>query len=184
MSRPTKTLLSAEEVREVLSYQLDTGHLFWKLRPIELFNGNLRAQKSWNSRFGGKQAFLATNNNGYKVGAIFGKLYTAHRVAWCIENGNWPTLQIDHINGDRVDNRLLNLREVSNAENHKNQKTPATNTSGAVGVYLERRTGAWVAQIYHKGQRHNLGTFQNKAEAIGARKEAERAFGYHKNHGR
>lgn len=184
MSRPTKTQLSAEEVRAVLIYQPDKGCLIWKPRPIDLFNDDLRAQKSWNSRFGGQQAFRATNNHGYKVGTIFGKIYTAHRVAWCIENGEWPALQIDHINGDKADNRLLNLREVSNSENHKNQKAPATNTSGTVGVYHEPRTGAWVAQIYHQGQRRNLGTFQDKSRAIEARKEAERELGYHKNHGR
>lgn len=184
MSKATRVDLTPKEVSELLDADMDNGKLKWKYRPEAQFPAGYRAYRSWNARFLDKEAFTAVNNHGYKVGTLFGKIYTAHRVVWAIAHGEWPSDQIDHINGLRVDNRLCNLRLTSNSRNHKNQKMPATNTSGVVGVRLEKRTGAWVAAIYDCGRRHYLGTFSEKDEAIAARKAAEVRFGYHPNHGR
>lgn len=184
MSRPTRLDISPEELRHLLAMNPDYGTLIWKPRSIDLFSGQVRPCRSWNAKFSHKEAFTATNSHGYKVGTLFGKIYTGHRVVWCIAFGEWPKSQVDHINGVRTDNKLSNLRLCSNSENHKNQKMPRTNTSGCVGVFLEPRTGSWTAEIYDQGKRFALGTFIEKEQAIAARKAAEKSFGYHPNHGR
>ncbi|MCA0963314.1 HNH endonuclease [Salipiger bermudensis] len=186
VSKPTRTDLAPNEVKDLLKADFKTGKLYWRTRPIEAFPSGLRAYRSWNARFAGEEAFTATNNHGYRVGCLFGRVYSAHRVLWCLAKGGWPdaSYQIDHINGNRTDNALANLRLVSNIENHMNTKRPTNNTSGCVGVFLEPRTGRWVAQIYAQGRRRHLGTFIEKEEAIKARNLAERAHGYHINHGR
>lgn len=94
--------------------------------------------------------------------------------------GNWPQ-HIDHINGDRLDNRIENLREVDRAENMKNMRMPADNTSGFVGV--TRHYEKWKAQITVNGKHIYLGRFDHKKDAIAARIAANRKFGFHENHG-
>lgn len=184
MSIPTRLYISPAEVSDLIRCDFENGKLYWNIRDISSFRGDRRAAASWNARFSGKEAFTCADNRGYLVGAIFGKKYLAHRLVYCLAYGAWADQQIDHINGVRTDNRLNNLRLASNAENHRNQKMPSTNTSGAVGVYLERRTGSWIAQIYADRKKVHLGTFANKEAAISARGQAEIQYGYHRNHGR
>lgn len=183
MSILAKSMLNAEGLRTLVEYDPENGKMVWLERPITIFP-TARSCAVWNSRFSGKAAFQTANSHGYLVSTILGRLYTAHRVAWCIMEGQWPFLQVDHINGDRKDNRWSNLRAASNSTNHKNQKMPRTNTSGTVGIHQDKRTGSWVAQIYDNGRRINLGTFADKQHAIAARLKAEMQFGYHPNHGR
>ena len=97
-----------------LSYDPKTGHLSWQ-RPPSGISG--RSLSIWNSRFHGREAFTATVTRGYKQGRIDGVAYLAHRVAWAICKGEWPSGVIDHINGDTSDNRIENLRDVSQSEN-------------------------------------------------------------------
>lgn len=104
------------ELRQLVEYDPETGFLTWKPR-----DGNAR----FNSKLAGKPA-LAQPSKGYRTGRIKGKNYKAHRAAWAVTHGEWPQGQIDHINGDRSDNRLSNLRAVSQSENGKNQKTRST----------------------------------------------------------
>ena len=176
--------LSASTIRSLLTYDTETGRLFWRKRDIALFGGDLRACASWNARFAGKQAFTATNNHGYKVGSIWGRIFTAHRVIWALHYGDWPSNQIDHQNGKRNDNRLSNLCLADNSKNHKNQKRPSTNKTGVIGVHMDRRWGTWRAEIFDNGKRHYLGSFRDMESAVAARKKAEAKMGYHANHGR
>jgi hypothetical protein len=118
------------------------------------------------------------HGNGYLSGRLFNRNVYAHRVAYAIYHGHWPTAQIDHINGNRMDNRIANLRDVSAAENSKNKRMLDSNSSGIVGVSFNQ--GKWVAML---GKRH-IGRFATIEGAAEARRQAEIAAGYHENHGR
>lgn len=159
------------EIKSRLRYEPDTGRIFW-------IKGN-RA---------GKQAFTYVSKRGYHVSTFRHEggctTLAAHRVAWSLSHGEWPSGQIDHINGNRLDNRLVNLRDVVNAENARNSAMTSRNTSGVNGVYLHNQTGKWCAQIDAFGKTVGLGLFTEKRDAVIARKAAERVLGYHPNHGR
>lgn len=171
-----------ELLRSVLDYDRETGFLFWKARPESLFSRE-RLCRSWNARWAGKRALSATDSLGYFRGPIFGRNFRAHRVAWAIETGEWPA-QIDHINGDRSDNRFCNLRASSPAENAKNKRLNSNNSSGVLGVSWSVRDRRWVAQVMAGGKRINLGGFPSIKEAAAARAAASVKFGFHENHGR
>lgn len=109
--------------------------------------------------------------NGYKSIGLFGKRYLQHRIAWLLVTGSWPEHQIDHINGDRSDNRWVNLRQCTNALNNQNfKKLRCTNTSGHRNVFAHK--GAWMVQLKLDGKAVYIGRFADKDEAI---KEAARA---------
>jgi hypothetical protein len=111
------------------------------------------------------------------------KTFQAHRVAWLLYYGEWPTGFIDHINGDGSDNRICNLRTVTNQENLRNQSLRSSNKSGVMGVCLNRR-GTWRVEIGVNGRHRNLGTFSVFEDAVRARRAAEVDLGFHPNHGR
>jgi len=177
--------LTFAQVNELLKYDPKTGKLFWMPRTREMF-GSDQLWKMWNSRFSGKEAFTSDDGNGYRQGAILGKLYRAHRVIWLLQYGEWPKDEIDHINGCRSDNTIINLRLVSTEENSRNQKVRNTNTSGYVGVFRDKRgnDGKWYAAICSRGRNIHIGVFETVDAAIEARKLAEKEFGFHPNHGR
>lgn len=126
-------------------------------------------------------SFLA--GTGYRMEQINGKQYTVHRVLWETFNGPIPEgMQIDHINGVRGDNTLTNLRLVTKRENQQNAKINTRNTSGALGVGLNR--GKWCARICTPEGRKTLGRYDDWFEAVCARMSANNRYGYHENHGR
>lgn len=96
------------------------------------------------------------------------RLYSAHRLAWLYMTGSWPTSHIDHINGDRRDNRFCNLREATPAENAQNKSLYSNNTSGYPGVHWDSRAQLWRAQIRVQGRRIHLGRFSTPDEAYRA----------------
>ena len=167
------SVITADQVRELLHYDPSTGVLTWKERGDN---------PQWSSRRAGKRAG-SVNRKQYRAIKAFGKMYQGHRLIWLIMTGDWPAQQIDHINGIRDDNRWVNLREVSNTENLKNRKLPRHNTSGAMGVY-DMPSGRYRAYIGHGGKRKYLGSFDTFEEAVAARKQAEIDLDYHPNHGR
>ena len=101
-----------------------------------------------------------------------------------MHHGAWPKKGIDHINGITDDNRISNLRDVSQSDNMRNMTTPCRNTSGRIGVYWFARDCKWQAQIRADGKTKHLGYFDDINDAIAARKAAEIEYGYHENHGR
>lgn len=180
----TKTELpSIDTLRNLWDYNPHTGTLTWLKRPASMFKreGDCAA---WNARYAGKPAFTTGHNKGYRTGAIFGRRYYAHRVAYAIYHGEWPDDQIDHINGKRSDNRISNLRAVTRQENGRNQKRYSTNTSGVTGVYWFKQTQKWVAQIIVNGKNIHLGYFDCFLAASMVRLKAEADFGFHPLHGR
>jgi len=175
-------------LRELIDYDPETGALVWRVRDVSFFTDGkmsaLGAMNIWNARFSGKPALSYKGLNGYFKGAVLGRWYLAHRVAWAIYSGSWPKNEIDHINGDRLDNRIANLRSVTSQENSKNTAIGSNNKSGIVGVYWEKDRFLWVAIIHHSGKRKFIGHFKSKDEAIEARAKANAECGYHVNHGR
>jgi hypothetical protein len=165
--------VTIEELKSRLQYDAETGLIFWKA-------GNRRA---------GKEAFTTVSVRGYKATtfrSLHGSVTTlaAHRAAWAIHYGEFPSGSIDHINGNKLDNRIANLRDVTSAENARNSAMSRANKSGVTGVYLHKQTGKWCAQISAFGKHVGLGLFSTQSDAIIARKAAERVLGYHQNHGR
>jgi hypothetical protein len=179
-------LPSQEALRQLMDYDAETGVLTWRSRPLEAFNKGKRqknAQKIWNSRFAGTPALAVSHGNGYCSGALFKVKAYAHRVVWKWVHGTEPD-QIDHINGNRSDNRICNLRSVHKAENAKNTKLPKNNTSGHIGVSFRKTEQKWEAYLGDGGGKIRLGVFSEKSDAIAARLNASFQFGYHTNHGR
>lgn len=122
----------------------------------------------------------------HKIGAIAGSIdgkgywrlhlndfeMRAHRVAWAFVYGRWPEKQIDHINGDKLDNRIVNLREATSTQNHFNRDEQTNNTSGIKGVYWHHPTGKWRAALGMAGKQIHLGVFPSKEAAARAYRDA------------
>ena len=124
------------------------------------------------------------NKEGYRVMGIQGKRFYAHRLAWLWVYGKFPSKEIDHINGNRLDNRIPNLRDVTKQENRKNQKIHKKNTSGVMGVYWSKDRKIWRVKISCNKKQLHIGCYKEFDDAVEARKEAERKYGFHPNHGR
>lgn len=183
-----KDLPKPELLRKLLRYEPDTGKLFWLHRTPDMFDDGAHLASvrcaMWNSRYAGKEALSTINKGGYRHGTVLGQTIFSHRVVWAIHYGQWPKSDIDHVNGNRLDNCIDNLRVVSRRENMRNAKRPVTNTSGVVGVFWNRSRKKWGAHISDNNGSMLLGEFANKSDAIAARKDAEKRLGYHENHGR
>lgn len=125
----------------------------------------------------------SVTKNGYlAVSAKRVKAY-AHRVVWFMHNGEIPAgFDIDHINHNRLDNRIENLRLVSRSENLKN-KGVVLSSSGEMGVYWSKAAEKWEASITVCGRKKYLGLFDSVESAKAARLEANKRYGYHENHG-
>lgn len=151
---------------EFLSYDEETGLLFWK------------KQKG----AAAKDTQSGSMNDGYWTIRISGKLYNSHRIIWLMSYGYMPTM-IDHIDHDRSNNKLSNLREVSREENQRNMRLNKKNVSGVCGVSFSKERQKWVAAIMINGKQTILGRFHSFDDAVCVRKEAEIKHGFHENHG-
>lgn len=179
--------IDAALVQELLDYDPSTGGLRWRPRQPHLFTGREHSAEhlcdSWNARFAGKPACVTLHKGGYLMGRVLWKLYLAHRVAWCVHHGEWPLLDIDHINHDRSDNHIVSLRCVDKVENGRNSTLSVANTSGFTGVCWHDLTGKWQARICVGRKWVHLGLFGNIDEAVQARQLANKEHGFHLNHG-
>ena len=180
--------LSFSDVARILRADFETGKLYWLPRTQDIFPVGKHAADhncaKWNGKFAGKEALNTLVTGGYRGGGIFGKAYSAHRVIWLLHTGSFPLHHIDHINGDRSDNRISNLRAATRTENNRNRRIPNNNTSGAMGVIWSKQDQKWRAQIKVDGRKRHLGYFDNFADAVATRKLAEIKYGFHENHGR
>ena len=174
--------LDHAELHSLLELNHQTGLLEWKLRHESLFS-DLRLHASWNARFAGSPALATIDTKGYMYGCINYKKYRAHRVIWAMVNGQFPNLEIDHINGVKNDNRPCNLRMVDHKANMKNMKMISTNKSGITGVYQDNLSGNWHSRIQVNGIKIFLGSFKEIGSAVDARVKAELHYGFHANHG-
>jgi hypothetical protein len=143
---------------EKLSYDSETGVLTWK-------------EKVRNAEVGDVAG--STSVQGYRVVYANGAQFKAHRVAWLLYYGEWPGKYIDHINGIRDDNRIVNLRDVAPSVNSQNLKSAtARSSTGRLGVYKAR--SKWKASICTGGKRTHLGLFKTIEQAEAAYLDAKR----------
>lgn len=145
-------LLTAQRAHELLTYCRDSGVLKWRYRISGKVKPDLIA------------GFL--DDEGYRVVRIDGVNFRAHRVIWLLVHGVWPTSMLDHRNGDRDDNRLVNLREATNAQNQMNKKNNG-GKSGLKGVCVVRKSYGlrYRPQIYVDGKLRTFGLFKTPQEA-------------------
>lgn len=163
--------------KDRFSYDAESGNLIWK---------NCK-NVSTTTRLRGKIAghiHTCTVGKKYIQVRVNDVLHYAHRIIWVMHNGPIPlNMQIDHIDGDGVNNRLQNLRIVSAAENKRNMRKMSTNTSGVTGVYGPYKNGAYEAKGWANGKSVGLGWFKEIDSAIAARRNWELSRNYHPNHG-
>lgn len=183
-----KALPAQDVLHQLLSYDPETGKLFWKERDVDWFNATAtrtaeHAAKQWNSAHAGKSAFTARMPHGHFAGRILGTAFLAHRVIWKMVHGTEPAV-IDHIDGDGSNNRVSNLRSVTQLENNQNASRRTNNKTGVSGVYWSSPKSKWCACIRVKGHQTHVGYFKQFHEAVAARKAAELEYGFHRNHGR
>ena len=177
-------------VRKIMSFDAHTGKAVWLQRTPDMFTakGQLKPVSlcaSFNARIAGAPALdCLDKRTGYLCGNVFGVRFQAHRVFWALHYGQWPDGDIDHINGNRQDNRIANLRSVTRMENLKNSSIGRRNTSGVLGVYWANDRKMWRVEIGHENARIKVGSFVDLEDAIAARRRAEEKYGYHPNHGK
>lgn len=139
------SILTLVRLQELLRYDSETGGFTW------LIATGRRAKAGDNA--GGKP------NNGYLRIRIDTHLYKAHRLAWFYVHGFWPVNQIDHVDGNRANNCIYNLRDVTNSVNQQNRKAAQTNNkSGFLGVIADKY--GWCAGIRFNGKQTHIGTYK------------------------
>lgn len=176
-----KKLLTPKYLQEILSYDPGTGLFVWRARKPSQFTNNKRQTAEhncaiWNGNYAGKPAMCYLRSNGYLVGNLGGRIYRAHRVAWAITYNRWPIGDIDHINRNRQDNRIANLREATRSENLRNKRLQDNNKSGIIGVSWAQERDQWNVKIGHNGKSINCGYFNKLSDAANARAAAELRF--------
>lgn len=182
-------MINQETLKELLHYNPDTGIFTWNYRDVKWFKRN-KDFLIWNKRFANK---IAGNiHTHFKTGKsyirlrIFGKSYVGHRLAVLYMNGSLSdnNKEIDHKDGDGLNNSWLNLKETNRQGNSRNRRLQSNNTSGQCGISLNKRDDKFVAYIYDlNGNKISLGTFKTFDEAVMVRKLAEKEYGYSENHG-
>lgn len=187
VARIAAGLSEAAQVERYLNYHPKTGVFIWRERTEDMFSDSPSVSAktkcaTFNSQRSGKEAGYL-DARGYGRITILKKSYLAHRLAWLLTYREWPKDQIDHIDHNPSNNALSNLRSVSASENNRNRSLHSGNKVGAFGVFWHRETGKWAALIGVGGKKIWLGVHSSLNDAIAARKEAEKKFGFHENHG-
>lgn len=158
------SVLTVGILRQLLDYDPATGVFTWKVTRPRATAGSVAGSIS---------------EKGYRIIGLCGRLYKAHRLAWLYMRGEWPVDQIDHINGIKDDNRIANLRDVTNRVNAQNLKGPRSdNTSGFLGVRSQKTPKArkWTAKIVVDGRHVHLGYFPTPVAAHEAYLSVRRRF--------
>jgi len=159
-------------LKELFIYNPDTG-LFIRRKQVRGPNGRI-----------GNIAGHKDKSNGYVKIGVNGKSYKAHRLVWLYMYGKFPSNQLDHINHNRSDNRLSNLREVSMAENLKNKKFYSCSKHGFNGVIFQPTRNTWYARISVNGKLIHIGRYRTFYAACYAGHSANIKYGFHQNHGK
>lgn len=176
-----KPLPSVDIVQKLLWADFFTGRLVWLPRASDFFTTDKQTAEHnrsiWNGRYAGKDAFTAIDSVGYRTGSLFDIKVRAHTVILAMHLGEWPTRLVDHINQDKLDNRLCNLRLADKSLNARNSKIRLDNTSGHRGVTWVAKLNKWMAQATRDGHHHYLGVFGDIKDAIDAKSRFDSACG-------
>jgi hypothetical protein len=174
-----KNLPSLDVLNKLFQYERETGKLYWKIRTPDMFENRKRNPdwlcKIWNSNFAGKEA-----NNPHDFGYVYvsfnGKKYFAHKIIMYFEHGIDTEDEIDHINGNKSDNRLCNLRFATKSQNSMNTSNRKNNKSGVKGVHFNTHHKIWDCRIMVNKKVIHLGYYKNFNDAVQARKSAENKY--------
>jgi len=161
-SKDKQELVSAEELRKHLNYDPITGRFTWATR------------RSMAVKIGQEAGYVM--NKGYRMILFGARGYMAHRLAWLYHYGAWPTDQLDHINGDKDDNRIENLRVANDSQNQANVGLSRRNKSGVKGVSWNARRKKWTAEIRVNTKGKHLGYFDRIEDAACAYAAAAERF--------
>jgi hypothetical protein len=173
-------MITQEQLKTLIEYNPETGEFKYCENVDRDFYGD---RSAWVEANRDNSKIGTICRNGYRVIKIKGKSYKMHRLAWLITHGEWPDI-IDHKNGNKLDNRISNLRNVGKLENARNAKLKKTNKVGIPGVSTRNRKKRYQVNINDKGKMVYLGSYDNLFDAACARKSAELKYNYHENHGR
>lgn len=152
--RPPKEY-PVDEIKKLISYNPDSGCFTWLANRRAVKAGDIAG---------------SVNSKGYVCICVLGSSYLAHRLAWVLFHGRIPK-EIDHINGDRSDNRIRNLRDSCRAENALNTAISDRNSSGTKGVAYNKKYKLWQAYGSINGKGITIGSFKKLGDAIEARKK-------------
>jgi len=164
--------MNQEYLKSILKYNPNAGSLFWIIKKSNSIKSGSQAGKIQ----------IGESGKSYKRIKIDSKGYLEHRLIWLYFNESIPS-QIDHIDGNGLNNKYENLRAADPSINSRNRRLPKTNKSGVIGISWDIKSSKWVAYINHRNKKLTLGRFADKFEAICSRKSAEIRHGYHYNHG-
>ena len=153
--------VTAERLRELLTYNPETGAFRHRIIRRGVTCGSVAG---------------SDNGRGYLRISVDGIGYRAHRLAWLYVYGVWPADQLDHINGDQSDNRIVNLREASPDQNQQNRTISKYNKCGIPGVSWDKTAGKWRAAIKVKGKYKSLGRFDSLEAAAKARADGKAKY--------
>lgn len=153
-----------ESVLSFLSYDQENGKLYWKPRSPKT-----QPDRTWNTRWAGREAGHI-NDQGYRIICLNYIKYRAHQLIWLIHYREWPTSELDHINRNPEDNRIINLRIATRSENNANTGVRRNSKSGLKGAYPEGKR--WRASLTKDGRGIHLGRFETPEEAHRAYCEA------------
>lgn len=162
-------LMSVGDIRDLIDYNPETGVLTAKVNFSGRQAGSVIGSQTW---------------QGYYAFSLFGKKCFAHRLAWLLHYGEWPSQPIDHINGIKTDNSIRNLRLCSLSQNQFNKPTQKNNTTGVKGVYWNKRDKRYVASVQFSGKKYSAGhhkDIESAKEAV--MKLREKLAGEFTNHG-
>lgn len=183
-----ESMLPVEILRQLVSLDSETGKMVWLPREVKYFHaaGNKTADqicRIWNKRLAGKPAINSKQGMGYLHGTIFNVKFLAHRVAYALHTGQWPLFTIDHIDGNKKNNRPSNLRDVQHKVNCRNQRIRINNTTGHTGIAFDKSRKKFVATVTIDFKTKHLGKFETFNEALSVRNAVYKANKFHQNHG-
>jgi len=174
--------LDIDIARSLIHYDHSSGIAAWKVRDRSLFRRN-QDYLSWNTKFAWSCVGGMPRPDGYLGTKIFNVPYMVHRIVWAMYHGENTGYEIDHVNGDRSDNRITNLRAVHSSVNSRNKCRHRNNSSGVAGVHWSLDANKWRVSIGVSGEKVNLGLFTSLDDAAAARLAADIKYGYHSTHG-